>query len=142
MFILIHFPMEKQLNSFLGPHSKTPLVYIPFNWAYNQFVFCNIMQNSVTSIIVDSYETDKTHRQHSKPPLIMNIQICKERPQLFYDNSWPRPSKQFNLKISPRYGRADRCKKKRLKNEEEKASCQKSLLQEKFVLLLNSFPYW
>lgn len=90
--------MEKQLNSFLGLHSKIPLVYIPFNWASNQFVFCNIMQNSVTSIIVDSYETDKTHRHHSKPPLIMNIQIWKERAQLFCDNSWLRPSKRFNWK--------------------------------------------
>jgi hypothetical protein len=33
------------------------------------------MHNSVTSIIIDIYETDKTHRHHSKPPLIMNIQV-------------------------------------------------------------------
>lgn len=77
MAVLTHFPMEKTTGPIFRSPSQTPPVYIPLG-----FQPVCILQNSITSILLDNYEADKTHRHPSKPPLRMNIQIWKEGAQL------------------------------------------------------------
>lgn len=91
--------MEKQLNSFLAHHSKIPPVYIPFSSASNQFVFCNMKQNSVTSIIVDSYETGRLTGTILNYLLIWIYEYERKEPNCSScNNSWLGSSEQFSWK--------------------------------------------